>query len=656
MSIGFDLTREAKWLPSGARLAACLANALAAFPCGLIIVKALPNIPTLHHLRGRKLASSVRFHQPNPRTSMMEDCAPGMSISHGCTDDSDVIEIFKEALKQRVGEERFQIWFSAVRFEFAVADSAADSTDCQTPINPGARSIVAFAHGKFAAERLAKDYLSAMRGAAASACGQTTHVRIDVDATPARQVQLPFTADGSPNENAPESTDHTPAPSATDDRRTSPSRRQNVAARNHGSRGKTKSLHAILRDGTDTRKPARPKTAPLKVTSLNETASPDSPVSETLLRETPPSDAPSSKASPAAAGPDAKTPTGRRSDCSWENFVASNCNELARTACKMAIENPALASPLVLWGPPGSGKTHLLSAVAAKLRSLHRLRRVVYLSAEEFTNDFIKALNANCLPAFRSRFRDADALIIDDIQFFVDKKATIRELHHTIEMLAEFGKPLVFAGTKSPAEIKGLGGELSGRLASGLVCQVESLDAAARLQLLSRYADERCLMPWPQETLKEIAHVASGDGRLLGGIVNLVALLQRMYGQMPTLDQIRQHGGHLLRSAGVPITLSAIERAVEKVFQLETKALQSESQTKTVTGPRMLAMYLSRELTSSAFSEIGGHFGGRSHSTAILANQRVRQWLDSGSPIGRGRAALSTDEAIRRIESMLKTG
>ena len=322
----------------------------------------------------------------------------------------------------------------------------------------------------------------------------------------------------------------------------------------------------------------------------------------------------------------------------------------------MAIESPGIASPLVLWGPAGSGKSHLLNAVATKLRRVHRMRRVMYLGAEEFTNDFIKALNGNCLPAFRSRFRDADALLIDDIQFFVEKKATIRELHHTIEMLAEYGKPLIFAGTKAPSEINGLGGELSGRLASGLVCQVESLDSDTRTELIRRYSTERCPIPWPDSTIWEIAAVAEGDGRLLSGIVNLVSLLQRMEGKMPSMDQIRQHGSHLLRKAGVPITLSAIERAVEKVFQLDAKSLQSSSQTKSITEPRMLAMYLSREMTSSAFSEIGGHFGGRSHSTAILANQRVRQWLDAGRSIGRGKSSLATDEAIRRIESVLKTG
>jgi len=246
--------------------------------------------------------------------------------------------------------------------------------------------------------------------------------------------------------------------------------------------------------------------------------------------------------------------------------------------------------------------------------------------------------------------------LIDDIQFFVEKKATIRELHHTIEMLAESGKPLLFAGTKMPTEIKGLDGQLSGRLAAGLVCQVESLDSATRYALLSRHAEQRCPFAWPEDTLRLIADSAAGDGRVLNGIVNLVSLLQRMYGQMPSIDQIRQHGAHLLRSAGTPITLSSITRAVEKVFGLDAKSLQSNSQTKSVTEPRMLAMYLSRELTSSAYSEIGGHFGGRSHSTAILANQRVREWLNVNRPIGRGKTAMPPDEAIRRIESLLKTG
>ncbi|WP_167546914.1 DnaA/Hda family protein [Stieleria maiorica] len=591
-----------------------------------------------------------------------------MSTPQGCTDDSDVIATFKEALKQRVGQERFQIWFSGVRFALEAAESAVSSPE--SPTAP--RSIVAIAAGQFAADRLSNHYLSAMRGAAASACGTSTSIRIHVEDRPTRQAELPFpdeggSAEGTAAEVRPSGDVNQTGTGVNQTGSGEPARRvagqaagrtRPAAAKRsgrHHHRG-AQSLQSILRDGTDSRKPVRPKPGSV-APSLGKSTLGTSPLAIDAAHNQPPRQ---SAAEHRAAKPSVPDSTGngspQRNECTWETFVGGQCNELARTACKMAIENPGSASPLVLWGPPGSGKTHLLNAVAGKLRSLHRMRRVVSLSAEDFTNDFIKALNGNCLPAFRSRFRDADALLIDDIQFFVEKKATIRELHHTIEMLAEVGKPLVFAGTKAPNEINGLGGELSGRLASGLVCQVEGLDAQTRQQLLARYAEDRCLIPWPQQTLQEIASVAGGDGRLLSGIVNLVALLQRMYGQMPTMDQIRQHGAHLLRSSGVPITLSSIERAVEKVFQLDSKSLQSGSQTKSITEPRMLAMYLAREMTSSAFSEIGGHFGGRSHSTAILANQRVRQWLDAGRSVGRGQAALSADEAIRRIESMLKTG
>ncbi|WP_161604691.1 DnaA/Hda family protein [Roseiconus nitratireducens] len=629
-----------------------------------------------------------------------------MSTTQGCNDDRDVVDRFKEALEQRVGPERFDIWFARIRFEYrdpqspgsdppehaAVANQGPVANPCRTEASDPSDSgepdsgepdsgkpsrgettrgrargkLAAIAQGQFAADRLSKHFLSAMRGAAATVFGGDTAVVIEVDDTPAQQVPLPFCdapteGAGGADSTAAQSTDlqstgvqRVDGPAVVPSRPASISRR---ATKGHGGSG-AKSLRSILSDGTNSRRPGAPRQGTGRPSTAAEHARqlslPELEAGLSAASATGPAGRPAQSA-PQATQP---SPSGQpcKSGHTWENFVAGSCNELARTACQMAIQNPSVASPLVLWGPPGCGKTHLLSAVAGKLRGLHRLRRVVLMSAEEFTNDFIKALNTNCLPAFRLRFRDVDALLIDDIQFFVDKKATIRELHHTIESLAEFGKPLVFAGTKAPTEIQGLGSELSGRLASGLVCQVQSLDVATRMELLQRYADQRCSFAWPRETLKEIAELADGEGRVLSGIVNLVALLQRMLGEMPTMQQIRQHGSHLLRSSGVPITLSAIERAVEKVFELDSKSLQSKSQTKAITEPRMLAMFLSREMTSSAFSEIGGHFGGRSHSTAILATQRVRQWIDGGKAIGRGRAALSTDEAIRRIESMLKTG
>lgn len=519
-----------------------------------------------------------------------------MSKTHGGNDGTDVIELFKEALKRRLGDRTFDLWFSQMHFEFRPQDADAQSGE-------SAAEIAVIAPGQFAADRLSKHYLRQMRSAVGSAVGPDARVRVEV--APAKQVELPFE----------ELSDDSDTPPTVTVKKTPPRKKRATA-----------SLGQILKGGVGARSNGAATSAGSRP-------------------------AMSQRAAPAPASNPKTNP-----ELTWEAFVESKCNYFARAACQLAIQDPSKASPLVLWGPAGSGKTHLLQAVAAKLRGVHLMRRVVYLSAEEFTNHFLKALHSNCLPAFRTRFRDVDALLIDDIQFFAEKKATIRELHHTVELLTEIRKPLLFAGPKSPSELQGLSSELVGRLRSGLVCEVESLDLDARSELLRRYAEARCPFPWPEETLAEIASVVDGDGRVLGGVANLVALLQRMNQQMPSIEVIRQHGGHLLRTAGVPITLTAIERAVERVFQLEAKSLQSNSQAKSVTEPRMLAMYLSREMTSSAFSEIGGYFGGRSHSTAILANQRVKQWLEVGKSVGRGRSAFSAEEAIRRIESTLKTG
>lgn len=538
---------------------------------------------------------------------MMEDCATGMSELQGCPDDSEVIEKFKDALEQRIGRERFRLWFAQVRFESRYSDADRPR-------------VAAIAMAQFAADRLSKNFMREMRGAACFALGTSAEVIVEA-ASPAKQADLPFQEPASSKDQS-----SAPADAAPTNEGQAEAGKRSGARKSSGKRAGVQSLGAALRDGRSSR--AEPGRSETSASSVG-----DRPVAADTASE-----------------------SDQSGELTWETFIAGSCNELARGACRMAIESPTTASPLAIWGPAGSGKTHLLKSVAKKLRSTQRMRRVVYLSAEQFTNDFLKSLHSNSLPAFRARFRDADALLIDDIHFFADKKATVRELHHTVGLLAERGKPLLFAGLKTPSEIKGLGSELAGRMAAGLVCQIGALDLETRRSLLARYAEERCPAPWPKATLDEIAESVVGDGRVLSGITNTVSLLQRMDGAMPTMDRLRREGGHLLRAAGTPVTLSTIERAVERLFQLDNKSLCSGSQVKKITEPRMLAMYLSRELTSSAFSEIGTHYGGRSHSTAILASQRVKQWRESGRQIGKGPGALSTDDAIRQIESMLKVG
>jgi chromosomal replication initiator protein len=227
---------------------------------------------------------------------------------------------------------------------------------------------------------------------------------------------------------------------------------------------------------------------------------------------------------------------------------------------------------------------------------------------------------------------------------------------YTVETLVSAGRPLIASGIQAPTEIQGLSSELAGRLAAGLVCPLQPLDLTTRDQLLRREIELRCQFPMPAATIEQINTMLTGDGRVIQGVANLINTLQRMYGRVPTLEELRQFGGDLLRSSQPLATLSVIESAVCQAFQLPEDVLRGGTQTRAVTEPRMLAMYLSRQLTSSAYMEIARHFGGRSHSTAISAEKNVKKWLQSQKSIGRGAAAMSAQAAIDRVESLLRTG
>ena len=346
----------------------------------------------------------------------------------------------------------------------------------------------------------------------------------------------------------------------------------------------------------------------------------------------------------------------KQSKMTSATFIPGQCNRLAHTAMVMACQNPSSATPLFLCGPTGTGKTHLLSAIADQLRRRHRMKRVIHLSAEQFTNDFISSVGNSGITAFRRRYREVDALLIDDVQFLGSKKATLREMLYTVETLSGGGRPLIFSGSQSPTEIDGLTSELAGRMAAGLVCSIQPLDGATRETLLQRWIAERCQQPVPDSLIDAINPMLAGDGRVISGIVNVINTLQRMFGRTPTLDELRQYAGQLLRAAKPVTTLSVIELAVCEAFQLPSDSLRGKSQTRAITGPRMLAMYLSRQLTSAAYSEIARHFGGRSHSTAISAEHNVKAWLAGGGEVGRGHAAMSAREAIQRVETLLRSG
>ncbi|TWU67053.1 Chromosomal replication initiator protein DnaA [Crateriforma conspicua] len=635
--------------------------------------------------------------------ALKEDCATGMSSSHGSTDDKEVVDRFKEALMRRIGEDRFRLWFGqGVDITVQHGDDQSSASESDQAAQLESRfdaAIVLNVRGQFAADRMQSKLQRELRAAAMAAAPQPTDgspppmwgYRIEVRPPAVQQTLADDIVDPAPPAVAKRAARPAATASHTDRRpasrrhrrggrssesiatlwdhsqqqrdqkecdRNAPAQQQD--GQSHDATRRQESKPRSSRTADSTPAAAAASTDVAATTSIDEAASVADPSGNPPSANTPPPKNRSANNHSAAAN-SSSAPTPATGGCTGAEFTMANflggpSNQLALTAARMACQSPGSATPLYFHGPSGVGKTHLAQAIAAHMRQRHRMRRVMFLSAERFTNDFIQFVGTSGLSAFRRRYREVDALIIDDIQFVGGKKATLRELLYTTEALMEQGRPVIFTANRAPSEINGLTGELVGRMASGLVCPLLPLDNAIRVPLMQRLITQRCNIQWPSEVVDEIAGMIDGDGRLVRGVVNLVDTLQRMYGRMPTMDEIRQFGGDILRSQAPPVTLSTIERAVCQVFDLDDAILRSNAQTRTVSEPRMLAMYLARQKTSSAFSEIAKHYGGRSHSTAIAASKKVTAWIESGKLIGRGPKALSAEQAVQRIEQVLRTG
>ncbi len=550
------------------------------------------------------MSSHVAEYRPK---SMKEDCATGMSASQGCTDDKAVVESFKEALEQRVGADRYRMWFIH-GVSFALESGV----------------VVIRVRGEFALSRMKKNFLRELRSAAMTACNSSSDVRLDLVEERATQVSLLPEVDPCEDvvTNELANANHIALTAPGKKTRSNPTRGSGATSGPKTS-GPKKVLDTL--PGIVTQSPAAQRSASSSQMSLalSEGGSTPSTASKALH--------------------------------TLSEFITGRCNQLACAATTMVCQNPQSASPLFLFGSTGVGKTHLLHAVADQFRRYHRMRHVMVLTAEQFTNDFISSVGGGSgLPAFRRRYREVDALLIDDVHFLDSKRATLREMLFTVETLSAAGRPLVFTANQSPTEISGLTRELAGRMAAGLVCPIQPLDAETRKKYLQRLIAAACPIAWPDEVLDELNVMLGGDARMCSGIVNLVGMLQRMYSRMPTMNEIREFGGDVLRSQSPTVTLAAIERAVCETFGLQQQSLREGASTRSITEPRMLAMYLSRQLTSAAYNEISRHYNQKSHTSAILAGKKVEQWIQTGKPLGRGPTAMSARQALDRIESILR--
>jgi chromosomal replication initiator protein len=337
-----------------------------------------------------------------------------------------------------------------------------------------------------------------------------------------------------------------------------------------------------------------------------------------------------------------------------ESFVVGDGNRVVVKASEMVVRAPGSMSPLFVHGPHGVGKTHLLEGICAAVRTKWPAKRCVYLSAEQFTSLFLEALHGSGLPSFRRKYRDVGLLALDDVHFFLGKKATVVELLHTIDTVHRHGHQLVLAADRPPGELTGLGRELINRMSSGLVCGIAPPDQRTRLGIVRRWADEFDVDA-PEDALRWIAANIAGDARLLRGAVNRLRATSAALKQPINRHMAEEHLADLAQATSCLVRLGDVERAVCDAFELDPRSLRSSRKLKGLSQPRMLAMWLARKYTRAALSEISEHFGRRSHSSVISASRKVAGWLSDGSTIEGPQGAWKVEDALRQIERQLQS-
>jgi chromosomal replication initiator protein len=358
---------------------------------------------------------------------------------------------------------------------------------------------------------------------------------------------------------------------------------------------------------------------------------------------------------PSTAPARTPTPATRRPTLRLEDFVVGPSNRMACGAIEMAVARPGEMSPLVIHGPSGVGKTHLLEGACERIRQLHAAATAVCLSAEQFTTAFLQSLHGGGLPGFRRNCRSADLLVIDDVQFFVGKKATILELQHTIDALQRAGRQVILGCDRELDALPELGADLLTRCRGGMTARILPPDYDVRRGIVAAICGKRSLAV-PDDVVHFVASSMTRHARELYGAVNRLEATSTMLGVPITLGMAEEALADLVRSSARSVRLADIERAVCKAFGIDGGCLQSARRSRATSHPRMLAMFLARKHTQAALTEIGSYFGRRSHSTVIAAQKAVDDWVATGTRIVLADAAWDVDEAIRRVEDVLRAG
>ncbi len=308
----------------------------------------------------------------------------------------------------------------------------------------------------------------------------------------------------------------------------------------------------------------------------------------------------------------------------FSTFIVGSSNKFAQAACRAVAQNPANAyNPLFIYGGSGLGKTHLLYAISSEIKESRPKTNVIYVKGEEFTNELIAAIGAESTKEFHDKYRQADVLLVDDIQFIGGKESTQEEFFHTFNSLYQSGKQIVLTSDRPPKEIKTLEERLRTRFEWGLIADIQPPDFETRIAIIKRKA-ELLNLEIPSMVEEYIANHVKNNIRQLEGVVKKLNAYNKLAQTPPSILLAQSAIREILTdNQPIPVTVERIISEVGRTFGVSAEDIRSAKRSSQISNARQIAMYVIREITQMSMAAIGNEFGGRDHSTVIYATGQV---------------------------------
>ena len=324
----------------------------------------------------------------------------------------------------------------------------------------------------------------------------------------------------------------------------------------------------------------------------------------------------------------------------FEDFVTGAGNQFAHAAALAVGERPSKAyNPLFLYGGVGMGKTHLMQAIGHEIKKRQPEKSICYVSSERFTNDMINALRYSKMTGFRDKYRNMDVLLVDDIQFLVNKERTQEEFFHTFNALHECMRQIVIASDRPPKELAEIEDRLRSRFEWGLIADIQPPDLETKVAILQKKAETDQVMLPTDVALFIASNIRSNVRELEGALIRVTAYASLTGGEI-NLQTTQEVLKNLIDSQIRKISIESIQKVVSEQFGLRPAEIKSKNNSRVIVFPRQIAMYLAKHLTDASLPEIGRQFGGKHHTTVLHSVNKIQ-------------TARKTDKDLNRVLNKL---